>query len=109
LCIISAKCVSNISARSLIHRAHAVCICVPVAILDPHQFLINGSRLFTIQNCIALNILVCTSLHAVQLFLWVEITESKGVYIWHIEVLCQIFFQKYWINLLKISCFYRMF
>jgi hypothetical protein len=33
-CFISAKCVSCISARSLIHGAHAVCIYVPVAILD---------------------------------------------------------------------------
>jgi hypothetical protein len=31
----SANCVSNISARSLVHRVHAVCICVPVTILDP--------------------------------------------------------------------------
>jgi hypothetical protein len=30
----SAKSVSSISARSLIHGAHAVCVCVPVAILD---------------------------------------------------------------------------
>jgi hypothetical protein len=28
-------CVSSVSARSLIHGAHAVCVCVPVTILDP--------------------------------------------------------------------------
>jgi hypothetical protein len=35
LCFTSAKCVCRISARSLIHGAHTVCSCVPVAILDP--------------------------------------------------------------------------
>jgi hypothetical protein len=34
-CFTSAKCVSSVSARSLIPRAHAVCVCVPVTILDP--------------------------------------------------------------------------
>jgi hypothetical protein len=34
-CFTSAKCVSSISARSLIAGAHTVCVCVPVAILDP--------------------------------------------------------------------------
>jgi hypothetical protein len=33
-CSSSAKCVSRISARSLIHRAHTVFICVTIAILD---------------------------------------------------------------------------
>jgi hypothetical protein len=35
----SVKCVSSISARSLIHRIYAVCICVPVTILDLLHFL----------------------------------------------------------------------
>jgi hypothetical protein len=34
-CFTSAKHGSSISARSLIHRAHAVCVCVPIVILDP--------------------------------------------------------------------------
>jgi hypothetical protein len=34
-CFTSTKYGSSISARYLIHRSHAVCICVPVAILDP--------------------------------------------------------------------------
>jgi hypothetical protein len=34
-CFPSVKCVSRISASSRIPGAHAVCICVPVAILDP--------------------------------------------------------------------------
>jgi hypothetical protein len=34
LCFTSAKCVSRVSARSLIHVAHAVCICVPVTVLN---------------------------------------------------------------------------
>jgi hypothetical protein len=33
----TAKCVSSVSASSLIPRAHAVCDCVPVAILDPQS------------------------------------------------------------------------
>jgi hypothetical protein len=33
-CFISAKSDSSVSARSLIHRAHTACVCVPVAILD---------------------------------------------------------------------------
>jgi hypothetical protein len=35
LCFTSAKCASSISAKSLVHRAHAVCGCIPVSILDP--------------------------------------------------------------------------
>jgi hypothetical protein len=39
-CFISAKCGSTISARFLIHRAHAVCFCPLVAIFDPpHIYL----------------------------------------------------------------------
>jgi hypothetical protein len=34
LCFISAKSVSSVSARSPIHGAHTICVCVPVAILD---------------------------------------------------------------------------
>jgi hypothetical protein len=34
-CFISAKCGSSFSARFLIHRAHTVCFCALVAILDP--------------------------------------------------------------------------
>jgi hypothetical protein len=34
-CFISAKCGSSISARFLIHGAHAVCFCTLVSILDP--------------------------------------------------------------------------
>jgi hypothetical protein len=30
----SAKCVSSVSAGSLIHGAHAICLCVPVIIPD---------------------------------------------------------------------------
>jgi hypothetical protein len=33
-----AKCGSSLSARFLIYRAHAVCFCALVAILDPHIF-----------------------------------------------------------------------
>jgi hypothetical protein len=41
LCFIYAKCKSSISARFLIHGAHAVCFCILVAILDPcNTFLI---------------------------------------------------------------------
>jgi hypothetical protein len=36
-CFTLAKCVSSISATSLIHRVHAVCVCVPVAIF-PHMW-----------------------------------------------------------------------
>jgi hypothetical protein len=38
-CFTSAKCVSIISAKSLVHGAHAVCGCVPVAILEPNNIL----------------------------------------------------------------------
>jgi hypothetical protein len=34
LCFTSAKHVSSVTAKSLIHGAHAICGCVPVAILD---------------------------------------------------------------------------
>jgi hypothetical protein len=34
-CFLSTKHGSSVSARSLIHRVHAVYICVPVTILDP--------------------------------------------------------------------------
>jgi hypothetical protein len=34
LCFTFTKCGSSISARSLIHRDHALCVCVPVAILE---------------------------------------------------------------------------
>jgi hypothetical protein len=48
LCFTSAKGVSSISARSLIHGAHAVCICVPVAILDPlQQAFINNFSFYS--------------------------------------------------------------
>jgi hypothetical protein len=32
--LLVAKCVSSISVKSLVHRAHVVCSCVPLAILD---------------------------------------------------------------------------
>jgi hypothetical protein len=37
-CFISAKCGSSISARFLIQRAHTVCFCTLVTILDPWHF-----------------------------------------------------------------------
>jgi hypothetical protein len=38
LCFTSAKGVSSLSAKSLVHRAQEVCSCVPVAISDPPLF-----------------------------------------------------------------------
>jgi hypothetical protein len=54
LCFTLSKHVSSISARSLIPRAHAVCICVPVAILDLLPVLIFCSRNFPSQFCLLL-------------------------------------------------------
>jgi hypothetical protein len=34
-CFISTKCGSSISAKFLVHTAHAVCLCALVTILDP--------------------------------------------------------------------------
>jgi hypothetical protein len=36
-----AKCGSSISAKFLIYRAHAVCFCILVSILDPLQSEVN--------------------------------------------------------------------
>jgi hypothetical protein len=44
-CFISATCHSSISARFLIYRAHAVCFCVLVAILDPPKLSILNAFL----------------------------------------------------------------
>jgi hypothetical protein len=44
----SAKCGSSISARSLIHRVHTVCICVSVVILD--LFVIYFKNKINSQN-----------------------------------------------------------
>jgi hypothetical protein len=54
LCFTSAKHVSSISARSLIHGAHAVCVYVPVTILDSpiNFFFFNKMYLLCWRNSI---------------------------------------------------------
>jgi hypothetical protein len=49
-CFISVKCGSSISARFLIHGAHAVCFCALVAILDPlyQHFEVCGTFTFSV-------------------------------------------------------------
>jgi hypothetical protein len=41
LCFTSAECVSSVSARSLIHGAHAVCNCIPVTIFERDTWTIK--------------------------------------------------------------------
>jgi hypothetical protein len=38
-------CVSSISARPLIPRAHAICICVPLAVFSRVPFLVLNTTL----------------------------------------------------------------
>jgi hypothetical protein len=57
-CFTSAQCVSSVSARSLIHEVHAVCVCAPVTILDPPTIDFFSPVIFLNSNSNGVSVIV---------------------------------------------------